>query len=118
MLIRVTRNFERTRQIADFVPVKASCEASAEIEIETISDEKTALLSDALDRFVQREVERTLAGYVPMCLMCGMKAIYPVRTLGKDGICAQCTQNAKYAAMDNAKGAAKKLKEKNEKENN
>lgn len=101
MKITITRYFERTRQIADFVPVKAACEASIEEDslpaMEKLTDDERKdliclqrVMSESLDKLVQQEVEKTLMGYVPCCITCGGKAIAPRKTLTKEGICAEC----------------------------
>jgi hypothetical protein len=94
MKIIIKRSFERTRQIADFIPVKVACEASIETEqgggVESIIVDYSRLL----DAIVQQEVEKTLMGYTPACIVCGGKVIFPKKVLNKEGICAQCVSDS------------------------
>jgi len=94
MKITIKRYFERTRQIADFVPIKSACEATMEIEL---GDPENGLdqareFSQTLDLFVQSEVEKTLMGYSPCCVVCGGKPIFPKKDLTKAGLCDTCNQ--------------------------
>jgi hypothetical protein len=99
MKITITRSFERTRQIADFVPVKAFCQATMEVDCESPSDyfQTNASQADSrlLDNFVQSEVEKTLMGYKPCCVTCGGKEIVGGKGLNKEGVCKTC--EADYA---------------------
>jgi len=96
MKITITRAFERTRQIADFVPIKAYCEATAEMEVdEVVNPEGDKLLkkvfenlSHGLDDLVQAEVEKTLMQYYPTCIVCGGRGAQV--NLNKEGVCGQC----------------------------
>jgi hypothetical protein len=114
MRVKITRYFERTRQIADFVPVKAACEASMEMETSAEQDFMKAAetCSAALDALVQAEVEKTLMGYVPCCVSCGGKPIYPKKDLSKGGECDTCINKREMEARqfkaDNAKNRAGK----------
>src|SRR5580765_1655543 len=99
MTIKITRSFERTRQMADFVPIKVYCEATADFEISQ-SMERTDIemieVSESLDRFVQAEVEKTLMPYRPVCIVCGGKG--DTVNLNKEGVCGQCVQKMNYEA--------------------
>lgn len=98
MTIKITRAFERTRQIADFVPIKAYCETTAEFEVESITHEQVARASQTLDNIVQSEVEKTLISYRPVCIACGSKGQKVV--LNKEGVCGQCVSTAQFQARD------------------
>ena len=109
MKITITRAFERTRQIADFVPIKAYCEATIEEDnlpnMEQLDDagkkELIALqrqMAESLDLLVQQEVEKTLMTYRPVCISCGGKGDKVF--LNKEGVCGQCVQTAHFAARD------------------
>jgi hypothetical protein len=105
MKITIKRYFERTRQIADFVPVKTACEASAEVNVKPnitarALGEGAEAISGMLDQFVQSEVEKTLMGYTPACIGCGGKAIFPKKVLNKEGICAQCQSDNEMKLRD------------------
>ena len=104
MKIIIKRSFERTRQIADFIPVKAACEASAEIEVVVDSTKQDIAareaLSSELAAFCQSEVEKTLMGYTPACIVCGGKAIFPKKVLNKEGVCAQCQSDSEIKLRD------------------
>jgi hypothetical protein len=113
MKITIKRTFSRTRQIADFVPVRAECEAT--VEVDCTKEESGNILknnSAALDQFVQSEVEKTLMGYVPCCVSCGGKPIYPKKDLSKGGECDACVNKQQMEARqfraDNAKNRAAK----------
>jgi hypothetical protein len=121
MKITIKRYFERTRQIADFVPVKSACEAAIEFEIPDEEAQSVLLAagmkayapeSDMIDQFVQAEVEKTLMGYTPTCVVCGGKQIYPKRDLTKAGLCDTCNDKQMFEARqfksDNAKNRAAK----------
>lgn len=111
MKIIIKRSFERTRQIADFIPVKAACEASYEMEQRAMTKEELepyiSEISAQLDRFVQSEVEKTLMGYTPACLQCGSKQIFPKKVLNKEGICSSCVSENQFKAKEFAEGVAK-----------
>jgi hypothetical protein len=104
MKIIITRSFERTRQIADFVPVKAACEATYEMEQQVMTKEELEPflieISVQMDSFVQSEVEKTLMGYKPACLRCGGKQIYGGKGLNKEGLCAQCVSDLAFQLRD------------------
>lgn len=109
MKITITRAFERTRQIADFVPIKAYCEAT--IELENPVDDVAKVLGQnslLLDAFVQSEVEKTLITYRPVCISCGGKGDKVL--LNKEGVCGQCVNKAQMDArqfkVDNDKNKA------------
>ena len=98
MIIKITRSFERTRQIADFVPVKAYCEASEDFDISSVpegtsSEDVMAAVAKVLDEFCQSEVEKTLMGYHPACINCGGKQAYGGSGLTKEGFCAECNKS-------------------------
>jgi len=96
MKITITRSFERTRQIADFVPIKAYCEVTAEHDEGAIS---LTELSRKLDDFCQSEVEKTLMGYRPACVVCGGKKIFGGKgEMTKEGICAECNDKMLFEA--------------------
>jgi hypothetical protein len=112
MTIKITRAFERTRQIADFVPIKAYCEATTEVEVsdrensEIIKkDQFIRSISNELDQFVQAEVEKTLMAYRPVCIRCGGKG--DKVNLNKEGVCGNCVSEmniqARGFAEDNQK---------------
>jgi len=109
MKIIITRSFERTRQIADFVPVKAACEATMEIQDEELTSQgifpqsEIKRASAVLDEIVQSEVEKSLMGYKPCCLRCGGKQIYGGKGLNKEGYCVQCVSDLAAQARENAK---------------
>jgi len=107
--IIIKRSFERTRQIAEFVPVKAACEATIEYETNDIIavELRDNAVSSMLDEFVQSEVEKTLMGYTPACIQCGGKQIFPKKVLNKEGICAQCVSEHQFKARELANDAAK-----------
>jgi hypothetical protein len=117
MKITITRSFERTRQIADFVPIKSYCEASVEIDSVTTSipavEEVQEIYSDVLDGICQAEVEKTLMGYSPCCVVCGGKQVFPRRTLTKEGLCNTCNEKelieARQFKADNAKNKNAKV---------
>ena len=126
MLIKITRSFERTRQIADFVPIKAYCEATIEEDgfppMEKIAADKQTLkdfegiqrnMSEALDALVQQEVEKTLMGYRPACIGCGGKQIVGGTGINKEGMCQTCADKMRFEASDfrkeNEKDAKNKL---------
>jgi len=92
MLIKITRSFERTRQIADFVPVKAYCEASTEYELGEIKPLENAdeliKISAHLQFLCESEVEKTLMTYRPACIVCGGKSERSF--VSKEGVCGQC----------------------------
>lgn len=102
MVIRIVRAFERTRQIADFVPIKAYCEASTEYELGKIDAEHAAAemaeISHRLDSFVQSEVDKTLMSYYPQCIVCGGKG--QKMNLNKEGVCGQCVQTNMFKARE------------------
>jgi hypothetical protein len=102
MKIVIKRSFERTRQIADFIPVKAACEATYEMEQKAMTKEELEPylieLSGQLDQFVQSEVEKSLMGYTPCCIRCGGKAIFPKKALNKEGYCGQCVSELSFQA--------------------
>lgn len=103
-ITQVTRYFERTRQIADFIPVKSAIEVTAEVhEGETIAD-----VSRQLDELAVAEVEKTLMGYTPACIACGGKAIFPKKVLNKEGICAQCQSDNDMKLRDLKKAGTPK----------
>ncbi len=87
MKITVRRYFERTRQIADFVPIKASCEVSAECNLEDVDE-----VSGTLAERCELEVEKTLMHYHPSCVNCGGKQITPHKDLTKEGMCDECNK--------------------------
>lgn len=68
MKLIITRSFSKTKQVAAFEPINASCSVSAEITadetrfIGMTMDDTKAQLSDELDTFVRQEVERTIEG--------------------------------------------------------
>jgi hypothetical protein len=100
MKITIKRSFERTRQIADFIPVKAACEVTIERNEEELNrlilegnktiEDIVAEFSTRADALCIAEVEKTLAGYTPSCIVCGGKALFPKKVLNKEGVCAQC----------------------------
>lgn len=99
MLIKIKRSFERTRQIADFVPIKAYCEVTQELE--TSADDMESFMSQqsaSLDSFVQSEVEKTLMSYRPICISCGGKGEKII--LNKEGVCGQCHNRHQMEARD------------------
>jgi len=112
--LRITRSFERTRQIADFVPVKAACEVSVELSEEELnaipygagetSDERAReMFSEKLDIFVRAEVEKTLMGYKPVCVRCGgTEGSFGKGGLTKEGLCQNCNTEIGYQARDHA----------------
>jgi hypothetical protein len=104
MKITIKRVFSRVRQIADFVPVRAECEATVEFEVDPIKTpeykDSMEIHSAALDQFVQSEVEKTLMGYTPSCIRCGGKALFPKKVLNKEGMCAQCVSELSFQAKD------------------
>jgi hypothetical protein len=104
MKIIITRAFERTRQIADFVPIKAYCEATVEFEsadeigVQVKDAEKMKEVSGLLDNIVQSEVDNTLKNYRPTCITCGGRGERVL--LNKEGQCGQCVSTANFAARD------------------
>jgi|ERR1700733_6757106 len=115
MKITIKRYFERTRQIADFVPVKTACEASIELDIDpNTSDpdrmEQLQTNSQLLADFCIAEVEQTLRSYYPICIRCGARG--QTVNLNKEGMCGQCvstlTIEARQFKTDNAKNRATK----------
>lgn len=103
MKIKITRSFERTRQIADFVPVKAFCEASIDAtevdgKVGETGEDMAHRLSARLDAFVQSEVEKTLMNYYPVCIVCGAKGV--TVNLNKEGVCGECVKNLNYRMND------------------
>jgi hypothetical protein len=102
MTIKITRAFERTRQIADFVPIKAYCEATAEFDdVEMTAEQierRIRTNSLFLDNIVQSEVDNTLKSYYPMCIVCGGKG--QKLSLNKEGVCGQCVSTAQFQARD------------------
>jgi hypothetical protein len=109
MKITITRAFERTRQIADFVPVKAYCEASAEAEWDSENPElRPEKLSQHLQNLCESEVEKTLINYRPVCIACGAKGATVI--LNKEGICGNCVKKMMFEAKEFAAGNAKNKK--------
>jgi len=108
MKIIIKRSFERTRQIADFVPIKVACEVSAEIEYK--NDGEILDWSNKLDDIVQSEVEKSLIGYRPACIGCGGKQIVGGTGLNKEGMCQTCADKLRFEAADFRKENLKKLK--------
>jgi hypothetical protein len=98
MKITITRSFERTRQIADFVPIKAYCEATVELD-QRPEDTTREEIATNLATFCESEVEKTLMGYTPACIRCGGKAIFPQKSLNKEGICGQCQSEQEMKAQ-------------------
>jgi hypothetical protein len=109
MKITITRSFERTRQIADFVPIKAYCEATIEEDdlpnMDKLDDEgKKELIalqremSEALDLLVRQEVEKTLMSYYPLCIVCGARG--QTVNLNKEGVCGNCVTSREHQARD------------------
>ncbi|MDE2233427.1 MAG: hypothetical protein KGJ90_04950 [Patescibacteria group bacterium] len=84
--ITIRRAFERTRQIADFVPIKAYCELSEEVDIEDSAD--LANISASLAEACEKDVEMTLMKYRPVCIVCGGKG--ETLNLTKEGVCGNC----------------------------
>lgn len=103
MKITITRAFERTRQIADFVPIKAYCEASVEYEMKSPieKEEEARLFTEASARMaavVQEEVDKTLAAYRPTCIVCGGRG--DKVNLNKEGVCGQCVKDMQMQALE------------------
>ena len=105
MTISITRSFERTRQIADFVPIKAYCQASAEIDVRSDEVKGEGIISDAeeelsrvLTSFCEREVDKTLMSYYPQCIVCGGKG--QKMSLNKEGVCGQCVTQMHFQIRD------------------
>ena len=95
MRIKITRSFERTRQIADFVPIKTHCEISMEIDLEPNQLTEIVGFSSRLDATCQAEVEKTLMSYQPVCIVCGGKG----RPLNKEGVCGKCYTDMSFQAQ-------------------
>lgn len=111
MKIRITRQFERVRQIADFVPVRSSCEVGIEYDDAKLKGDKIEYrekILQSLDEIVKRSVEASLMGYVPCCVVCGGKNLYPGKPLNKMGYCATCDAKLKWEAKDFAAANLKK----------
>jgi hypothetical protein len=115
MKITITRSFERTRQIADFVPIKAYCEATIEYErgeqnqILNVPNEQDREYSFLLDSFVQAEVEKTLISYRPVCIVCRGKGDTVI--LNKEGVCGHCVKTMQFQAAEFRADADKKRNE-------
>jgi len=112
MKIKITRQFDRTRQIADFVPVRSSCEVSVEYDDAKLKSDKVEYREkclQSLDEICKRNVEASLMGYVPCCVVCGGKNIFPGKPLNKMGYCDQCDSKLKWEAKE---FAAKNVKDK------
>ena len=105
MKITITRSFERTRQIADFVPIKAYCEVTAEVDDEELTDKgiwptaEINNLSQHLDTITRDEVDKTLISYQPLCIVC--KARGEKVVLNKEGVCGNCLNTRGMQAKEN-----------------
>jgi hypothetical protein len=60
MKLIITRSFSKTKQVASFEPINASCSISAEIDGATLDDSIIRSYSEHLDNLVRQEVERTI----------------------------------------------------------
>jgi len=58
--IVVQRSFSKTKQVADFEPIRAECSVQAEYDATEIDDQKIISISGHLDNLVRQEVERTI----------------------------------------------------------
>lgn len=97
MKILLKRTFERTRQIADFVPVKIGCEVSGEIELEDTDRAELLRLhafAEQLFQVCESEVEHSISRYWPSCILCGGKG--QKSPLNKEGLCGQCVKELSF----------------------
>lgn len=93
MKIIITRSFERTRQIADFVPIKAYCEVSFEQDFPDGAAHEAIVeaMSSKADELCRSEVDKTLMSYQPLCIVCGGRGAKV--NLNKEGVCGQCVKD-------------------------